>query len=183
MNPLSEYTQVAELEYKRPAGITALSVLLAISGAAGLALQFASFGTINEFLSQLGVLGFILQASITLVSGLSLASGVGLWLGKRWGWWLALFYMAYAISRNANALLSINGITDAFDMEAANTGSYYFKHGIRILWYGLLLKYLCGDTAGDYFKVESLHKGKALLIVFGICAAILVLFTVIARIF
>ena len=28
-----------------------------------------------------------------------------MWLGKQWGWWLALFYFAYAVTRNVNVLL------------------------------------------------------------------------------
>ncbi|MDF2658444.1 MAG: hypothetical protein K0Q94_1235, partial [Paenibacillus sp.] len=95
--------------YDRPAGVSVIAVLLAIGGAMLLITQLAAFNRLNETSSVLGIPAAILQGAIGFLGLLGVAGAVGMWLGKRWGWWLALFFFAYAITRNVNVLISIRG--------------------------------------------------------------------------
>ena len=48
----------------------------------------------------------------------------------------------------------------------------YVKYGIRTLWNGFLIYYLCGDTASTYLKTYDTKKWKSVSIVFGICVLV-----------
>jgi hypothetical protein len=172
-NPLKEFSDVEERSFDRPMGITLIAVLLAVGGGLSLISQLLNFSSLNGASDLLSVPIIMLQASIAFVSVTGLAAAAGLWSGKRWGWWLALFYFAYAITRNANALLSIQWLDGAANL----TKSYYMQYGFRIAWNIFLMYCLCAENATQYFKNEDTLKWRALLIVFGICAVIFTVFT------
>jgi hypothetical protein len=111
---------------------------------------------------------------------LGVAGAVGMWLGKRWGWWLALFFFAYAITRNVNVLISIRGISEQFGVPASDQGANYAKYGIRVLWNALLMVYLCGETAVTFFfGMKNVNKWKAVLLVFAVCIGIFLITTLV----
>jgi hypothetical protein len=166
--------EIMEGNYDRPIGVTILALLMAISGLGLLILQLIAFSVLNEASSLVGVTNTFFQAAIGFLGFLGVAGGVGMWLGKKWGWWLALFYFAYAITRNVNALLSISDISDQYGALEQSLTSYYIKYGIRILWNVLLLYFMCRENVMSYFNTTETKKWKALLIVFVVCIAIFV---------
>ncbi|WP_187768128.1 hypothetical protein [Paenibacillus sp. PL91] len=163
---------IMEGNYDRPIGVSILAILMAISGVGLLIIQLLAFSVLNEASPLVGVTNTFIQAAIGFLGLLGLAGGVGMWLGKKWGWWLAMFYFAYAITRNANAWLSINHISDQYGALEQNLTSYYIKYGIRILWNVLLLYFMCRENVMSFFNTTETKKWKALLIVFVICLAI-----------
>jgi hypothetical protein len=67
-----------------------------------------------EFRQRLSIFSFLgfptslLIFSIVFLFALGIASGVGMWKGRKWGWYLGTFYYIYSITRNANALLAVS---------------------------------------------------------------------------
>ncbi|GIP56024.1 hypothetical protein [Paenibacillus vini] len=167
-----------EASYDRPMGVTLLAILLVFGGLATLVTQMIAFNNLNETASLIGVSGYFFQGAMAFLGLLGVTAGVGTWLGKKWGWWLALFYFAYAVIRNINVIISITSMLELY------AGAYdvlipaYLKYGVRIIWNGALLVYLCGETVTTFFKNEAVKKWKALLIVFGICVFIYIIGTV-----
>ncbi|MFM9278937.1 hypothetical protein [Paenibacillus jiagnxiensis] len=159
-----------------PISVKLLSALLAIGGAILLITQAALFSRFSELSSLLGVSGWVVQGAVAFLGGLGVAAGIGLWLGRQWGWWIALFYFAYAVCRNINAMISIPGLYEAYGSEGdVSMMASYIKYGFRTLWDVLLLYWLCRDTAAYHCGTQHVKKGKALLIVFGASLIIFVL--------
>jgi hypothetical protein len=161
--------------YDRPAGVSLLAILIGLGGGALLITQLLVFNKLSEASSALGISTMLLQGGIGFLGLLGLAASVGMWLGKKWGWWLALFYFAYAVSRNVNVMISIASLTEQWGIPSQGIGMTYAKYGIRVLWNGSLLFYLCRESATTFFGTTETKKWKVLLIVFALCAAIFVI--------
>lgn len=164
--------EVMEASYDRPLGVSILAILLVIGGVILLGTQLLAFSKLNEASSLIGVSSYFFQAAIGFLGLIGISAAVGMWLGKKWGWWLALFYFAYAVTRNVNVLFSISSIADQYGVPTEQMTTNYIKYGIRILWNCFLLFYLCRETASTYFKTFDVNKWKSLSIVFGICIAL-----------
>lgn len=171
----TKYEEIMEGDYDRPMGVSLLSALMIISSVVLLISQVTAFKTLIEASSILGVSNVFFQGALGFLGLLGVVGGVGMWLGKKWGWWLAMFYFAYSMTRNVNVIISIQGISDQFGMSGQDIGVYYLKYGIRALWNGILLFYMCRENATVFFNTMETKKWKALLIVFAICAAIFVI--------
>ncbi|MEW9697775.1 hypothetical protein [Paenibacillus sp. SI8] len=170
--PRSVDQEIMEASYDRPAGVSLLAVLLAIGGVILLGTQLLAFSKLNEASTLIGVSSYFFQAAIGFLGLIGIAAAVGMWLGKKWGWWLALFYFAYAVTRNINVLISISSIYGQYSMPTNQITMNYIKYGIRALWNCFLLFYLCRETASTYFRTLETKKWKSLSIVFGICVVI-----------
>ncbi|WP_018757747.1 hypothetical protein [Paenibacillus terrigena] len=158
---------VMEQSYDRPLGVSLLAVILMIGGITTLVMQIMAWNTLNDASTMFGVSSHFLQGAIAFLGLLGCAAAVGLWIGKSWGWWLALLYFAYAVTRNMTVILSISNLADQFNVSGQETGSYYLKYGVRMLWNGCLMYYLCrGEMVLSYLQTERTNKWKALGIVF-----------------
>ncbi len=103
MRPNNIYEHnVMEHSYDRPMTITLISILLVIGGLVLLVTQLTTFSMLSDVSSELGVSAVLLQAAFAFLGVLGVAAGIGGWFGKKWGWWLALFYFAYAAARASN---------------------------------------------------------------------------------
>lgn len=91
-----------------------IAIWIAIAAVIVLVAQVALFSRLDDVSSLIGVSSYFFQAAVTFLGVLSLATAVGMFLGKKWGWWLALFYFAYEITRNMNAMLSIPSIVEQY---------------------------------------------------------------------
>ncbi|TMV46838.1 hypothetical protein FE783_24680 [Paenibacillus mesophilus] len=161
--------------YDRPAGVSLLAILTGLGSGALLISQLLVFTKLTEASSTLGMSTMLLQGGIGFLGLLGLAATVGMWLGKKWGWWLTLFYFAYAVARNINVMISIASLTEQWGIPRQGVGMTYAKYGIRVLWNGFLLFYLCRESATTFFGTTEIKKWKALLIVFALCAAVFVI--------
>lgn len=160
--------EIENKNYDRPAGITLLALLFGIGGAAGLLFQLANFNNLNNIDPEWGIMSTLLQISLAIIGLTGVGAAVGMWMGKKWGWWLALFYAAYAVYRSGYALITLYTTFRDIPEAADQLGSYYFKYGWRVLWNGFLLFYLCRESVGLYFRNETTNKWLALAKVFGI---------------
>ena len=103
---------------------------------------------------------------------LTFATGIGLWLGTKWGWWLASFYCVYSIFRNCTGMLNALVAIDQFEGSSRGPEYYMVKHVGRIVVYFLLYLYLFKGNVLEYFRSKTVNKGLATSILFGICFAI-----------
>ncbi len=167
--------EIESNRYDRPMGISLLALLLGIGGAVGLLFQLVNFNKLSNLEGEMGILSILLQISLAIIGLTGISAAAGMWTGKRWGWWLALFYAAYAVCRNGNALLTLYTSFGGLPEIADQLGSHYFKFGWRMVWNGLLLIYLCRESVTLYFENQTLNKWLALAKVFGISILILLL--------
>lgn len=162
----------------RPGGITALSVLHIVGGVVLFVLPFIMFGELDEiggFMADLGIPPALLLISFLLLAGLSLGSGIGMWRGAGWGWWLASFYYIYGVFRNIGALLNIWAIAPELEAVGREVEFYYVKHGLRAAVHLLIFLYFFKDNVLDYFGKRGINKRKAILVMTGICVALTIL--------
>lgn len=159
----------------RPAGVSILAVLHLIGGVLLLGAQvllLANFDRLQEGMYAVGIPPVLLVFGVMLLAGIALASGIGMWLGTRWGWWCATFYYVYSIARNANAFLMVSDLSDALEGGTRGPGYYYAKFGGRVVVHFLLLLYFFKSNVVAYFGMDDVHKGKAVGILIAVTAAV-----------
>ncbi|WP_051250371.1 hypothetical protein [Paenibacillus harenae] len=166
--------EVMEGNYDRPFGVKIIAILMILGGIMLIITQLSAFRVLSEISLLIGVSSLFFQVAVGFLGLLGVAGGVGMWLGKKWGWWLAIFYFAYSLTRNFNVLFSIPGITEQY-AASGNAAGHYVKYGLRVLWNILLLYYMCRENTTSFFKTTETNKLNALLTVFGICAGIFVI--------
>jgi len=160
----------------RPVGVSILAVLHLIGGVLLFGAQFLLFANLqamDESLRSIGIPPALLVIGVMFLAILTIASGVGMWMGTRWGWWLAAFYYVYSIFRNGFALLTIVAMADQLEGGTRGPEYYMIKHGGRVVVHLLLFLYFFKGNVLEFFGIEMLSKLKAISILVGICIAIL----------
>ncbi|WP_138752657.1 hypothetical protein [Paenibacillus sinopodophylli] len=163
--------EVMEGNYDRPLGVKIIAILMIVSGTILLITQSIAVIMLNERSVLHGVSSLIFQSVFGFLGLLGLAGGVGMLIGKKWGWWLAVFHFAYYLTLHLNMLVSIPGITEQHAVSGNGT-RHYFKNGIQVLWNVLLLRYMCRDYTMSFFKMSDTNTLKAIGGVFCIVAVI-----------
>lgn len=162
----------------RPVGVSILAVLHIIGGGLLLIAQFVMIANLNamqEPLESIGIPPALLIVGVMFLCVVTLASGVGMWLGTRWGWWLMAFYYVYGILRNAMAIVTVGMLADQLEGAARGPEYYVVKHGMRVVIQAMILCYCFKANVVEYFDLRDVSKLKALAILSGICIAIAVL--------
>lgn len=156
---------------KKPIGITILSILALISGVliVSQAMHARNFNA-------------LLVVSVLFVGILAISSGIGMLLGKRWGWWLGTFYYVYAILRYLNTIFAGFRIAVQSQNSIPEIGNHITEYGIRIVIHSLILLYFFKDDVKEYFNVSHYSKFKPTLALFGIGIAIMGFGTLIVHI-
>lgn len=137
----------------RPFGIKVLSILTFFGGLFALLLILRTTGTPDNYPSEMPPWLFF-WISFLIIGVLNFFSGIGLWLGKKWGWWVASFNFSYSIARGLNALYILS-ISDVFAEVATKQ---YIKFGGRIFISALILVYLFRKRILTYFGLENRSK-------------------------
>jgi hypothetical protein len=159
----------------RPVGISILAVLHFIGGILLFGSQFLLFANLQameESLRAIGIPPVLLIIGVMFLAVLAIASGVGMWMGAKWGWWLASFYYVYSIFRNGSALLTVVAMADQLEGGSRGPEYYMIKHGVRIIVHFLLFLYFFKGNVLEFFGLETLSKPKAIGVLVGICIAI-----------
>lgn len=120
------------------------------------------FGRISRGMADVGLPPALFVASMLFLAGIAIASGIGMWLGRRWGWWVATFYYVYGIARAANGLFTVMAIEGDWEASARGPEYYYIKFAGRILVHLLILLYFFKPNVLEYFGTTDVHRGKAI---------------------
>jgi tetratricopeptide (TPR) repeat protein len=182
-----------EAKSKRPTGIAILSWLHMGGGAIGAVIVLVLLTAIPDAqkaldaLTTIGLPPGLLLCAIIFLLILTCLSGVGMWTGIKWGWFLGSFYYAYSITRNLNALITIPAILGALSPEELSEmphgpGFYYAKHGLRVVVHGLLYLYFFKTNVRAHFSLQASRRWVPAVTQVGICIAIASAFSLTARI-
>lgn len=113
-----------------------------------------------------------LSVTIALVV-LAFLAGLGLYLNKKWGWWLASFYYTYGIFRLSLTMIFafiflIKGIK-------TNHGPFYYilKYSLKLSVSIMFLIYLFSSDILNRFDLSELNKSKTILRFAGIVILII----------
>jgi len=160
---------------KRPVWVSVLAVLHFVGGFVYLGTQFiflANLNVIEPTLHTFGMTSGLMIFALMVLAILSIASGIGMWIGVKWGWWLGAFYYIYSIFRNASAVLMVISMTNVLEVGSREPEYYLIKHSGRIVLHFLIFLYFFKGNVLEFFHLEGLSKPKAIGIMVGICIVI-----------
>jgi hypothetical protein len=155
---------------QRPIGITLLAFLQILSG-------LVLGGTrvlmlIDVYLDAKGPISFSTSFAIAasaeiIISTLAIVSGIGLLVGKRWGWWLGTLHWSWRICRDGVLPLVMPLFTTALSRSAI-TDHVGSSRAPGILFVGIfILAYMFRENVWTFFHFRPFHKSWILLSVFG----------------
>lgn len=162
---------------KRPLGIVILAVLHTFGGIALLAFLLFLGQTGLQEVNQVGSSLFMVCVEGFFLGTLLIACGIGMWLGKRWGWWLASYYYVYAVVRNVSRLISF--AVYAIQNEMTETSEFTNRMMIRIIINTLVYFYLFRPNVLNYFGQKDLNKIKAAFARMFICVGLVLANTIV----
>jgi len=157
---------------KRPIGITILSLLGVIGGLSLLIFSFFLAESLASATELTGISSIAMRANMAILGSWGLVSGIGMWKGRKWGWWLGATYISYSVLRNANALLTISDISSQFPDQDIDTTKYYIKHTGRVIFHSLIACYYFKGNVLDFFRIGSGKRWKRILAYLGISTII-----------
>jgi hypothetical protein len=161
--PVDSPQSVPPPPQRRPKFLTLLSLLHMCSGMGVLVLIATTpMGGAERISSLLGYPRSMVAIAFAVVGVLDVGAGVGMWLGNRWGWWLAAIYYVHAILRSAHALLVSLVPPAEWGEPDHGWGGQHLKFTGRVFINSLILLYLYGDTCARYFHMEELPVRKSL---------------------
>lgn len=156
---------------KRPIGVTVLAAFHLLGVVLGLFL-FLPFDFNNpqlaSILKKLDATTAQLIFNFVFLFFLVVLSGVGMLLGKWWGWFLAANYYLNSILRNGYTILMIEQIYLHLDPDDPEIHQAYTKYGARLAINFLLLVYLLRDNVLSYFGIQVKRKFITLALVFAV---------------
>ncbi len=118
--------------------------------------------TLSQVFSQQGFSSILAAISILFLGILGLAGGIGMWSGKKWGWWLGAFYLTYSVARNLNALIMIPEIVEQFGVPESGLTKYYIKHGGRVIIHSFLVLYFFNSNVEVFSSPNDKKMGKVI---------------------
>ncbi len=139
----------------RPLGITILSILFIIGGS-GMLILFLSTQKID--IKSVASLSSTVMFNGVLLGVWALVAGIGMWFGKKWGWWLGATYLSYSVFRNINVLFTIFTMLGEFPIETR----HIVKPLGRVLIHASICTYCFKDAILEFFGFSTERKGKKL---------------------
>lgn len=139
----------------RPTGISLLCVLHGLGGIGIAVVMVSSIGSGDPLPDIPGISTALFVAGVVFLAVLGIASAIGMWMGRPWGWWLGAFYYAYAIARYANALRMISELSATPGEPPSGLKMYYARYVVRVLVSGLILLYFFKGNVREYFDLED----------------------------
>jgi hypothetical protein len=160
----------------RPLGIWLLSGLHLIVGLVfltlGIGLLIAAAAGVHDATGPIQF-DWIVTLGLTALAAYAIASGVGLWRGSRWGWWLSAFYYVAATINFAGEGTGMVWRVSQVEQEILP----FIVPAIllRMVVHVLLVLYLFKRSVRDFFGLQSLSMVKAIAILTAITFGIGVL--------
>lgn len=156
---------------RRPTGVLLLGILQVIGGGVMLILLLIPVQRPEE-LEELGVSVALIKGSVLFLAALTLASGLGMFHRKPWGWRIGLASCLYGALRCANALLVAQDLHEDSGEHGEVPESFYWKLGTRGLFYLLIVIYLTRPHVKEYFHATPISSWKAILQAAGVLVII-----------
>ena len=163
---------------KRPVGVSILAVLYVTGGLGTLAIQILFSSSLLGAAEFLGVSSLLTMVHFAFLGALGLAAGIGMWTGRKWGWWLGALYLLYSIARDTNALFTISDLVREYGEPEAGATRIYVKHAGRIIVNSLLILYFFKSNVVEYFQVAGIGTRKRFLALVGTTIGIVAIFAV-----
>ena len=165
----------ADRPRRRPIGISILAVLH-FAGSLALGALWIWLCTLDDteqwlFEKGLSLAAFMAIGAVCTVLGI--ATGIGMWRGAKWAWWLASFYYFSILFGNLCQLLLILPLKARL-LELDEIGLEATRHGLRAFILLLFVAYLFRTHVLEYFGLASIRKLKAIAILFGMTILFLV---------
>ena len=177
-----------ESNIKRPIGISLLAGLHVIGSTIVTVIillympKLQDRPELHTVIELLGIPPTILFITIGLLLALGFLSGIGMWTGKKWGWFIGSFYYAYFIITNINTIIMIPTILESFGGETTRGPSYYYvKYGLRLCIRILIYIYFFRANVLTYFGLSGIKKWKPVLVQFGICLSLAILLSIVTH--
>ena len=103
---------------------------------------------------------------------MAFAAGVGLWIGSKWGWWLAAFYFMFNVVRHAFSLVLVMVLVAQDLLPDRDVESDLFKYGFGIVFGLLLFAYCFKANVLQFFGLTAISKAKAIAILAAVSIAL-----------
>lgn len=177
---------------QRPRGISILSVFHIAGGVFRalaviyLVAQFDKNPEIQQRIAMLDLPPTLFVITTFFISSLAIASGIGMWKAKPWGWYLGSFYHLYIVASNANAFAAVAMLLDyllpgALADMSRGLSQYGIKPG-RVIIHLLLYIYFFEGSVRNFFSIAGQEKWKPIFAQIGIYASIAAVAVITARI-
>jgi hypothetical protein len=92
---------------ERPLGISILATLKLLESLVLLALRIFFPGALSSGMESIGISSPYVMTTISFLGVLGLATGIGMWRGKKWGWWLGALCLSCAVAIDTGVLLTV----------------------------------------------------------------------------
>lgn len=158
---------------RRPTLITILAILNILGGLSVFITQLVAWGNLKQAAIQSSISITQLLLGFIFLAVLSVSSGIGMWLGQKWGWWLGALNELYVIPRRLNVLLA------ALSMYTGTEGdelTRIIRSAGQILLSIVLLFYFYRHNVLDYFGLAEFPKWKSILMLLGGLALVILTF-------
>ena len=96
---------------------------------------------------------------------------MGLWLGKRWGWWIASFYYVWAVLGVVADFMLMPFHAHRLDTESLVVS--VLGKVMQLVIHALLLVYLLKPNVRAFYRLQSLRVDRALILMVVIAVMLL----------
>lgn len=164
---------------KRPLLISFFSISVILGGILLFVCQIFWGNLLSQAMEFIEIPSDLMVVSFLFLGILSLIAGIGAWKGKKWGWWIGIFYFIYAIARNTNTLFLIFYLP----VNSEQFTKYFIKSQIRIIFNCLWVFYFFKSNVMNYFQVNNIRFRKKFFILVLATSAIFLLFFLLANLY
>lgn len=114
-----------------------------------------------------GLENFDLHFSYGTIALLGILSGVGMFFGRKWGWWLGSFYYIDCGIRNLSRIILSPIVMKQLNI-IGNFSYYFLRDGVKAVFCIFVIIYLFKKNVLEYFGLYRKSKFKYILIFIGI---------------
>jgi hypothetical protein len=143
-----------------------------------LALQIFLPGSLSSGMESIDISSPYVMTVISFLGVFGLATGIGMWTGKKWGWWLSALYLSCGVAMDIVVLLTVPERVQDLSEPEGGAAQYYVEHVRRIIVYSLLILYFFKSNVVEYFQLGGGSSWKRLFLLVGVTAGIMVIFAV-----
>jgi hypothetical protein len=136
-------------------------ILAALHVIIGIVCIISSMITLQRGLS-LGQLTILLD-SIPL-GVLGIISAIGLWMGRRWGWFAAAFLYAYGILGYFQYAFQIPAYVE---QQMSISNPYYYREIVYLILFSVMSLLLWKKEIQDFYNVKNIPSFKKIIMVIG----------------